>query len=150
MYAAIENFQRLTHEFQDAIALFTDRERNLAPEGEWSAAYIVHHVSDCELHFAARYLFILGSDNPAMPFFDEERYPAALNYESRSVVKSLASISGVRTMILDILSEISPESWKRSTTAEDGTVYTLEQLVNKAEDHLIAHTQQLLSLRKKI
>ena len=46
MHSAIENYQRRTTEFLDALALFPDRLRTTAPEGQWSAAFIVHHVSD--------------------------------------------------------------------------------------------------------
>ncbi len=150
MSSVLENFQKHTAEFLDAVALFADRERSLAPEGEWSASYIVHHTSDCELHFATRYLFILGSENPAMAFFDEDRYPEALHYEKRSVAKSLASIVGLRAMVLEILSAISDEAWSRRTTAEDGTQYSLGDLVARADEHLVAHTEQLIALKSQI
>lgn len=150
MSSLLENFQKSTSEFLDAVALFADRERTLAPQGEWSAAYIVHHTSDCELHFATRYLFILGSENPAMPFFEEDRYPEALHYEERTVAKSLASIVGLRAMVLEILSVISEDAWLRTTTAEDGTKYSLSDLVQKAGEHIAAHTEQLISLKAQI
>jgi hypothetical protein len=41
----LENFQKNTADFLDALALFPDRARTIAPAGEWSAAYIVHHRS---------------------------------------------------------------------------------------------------------
>ncbi|MEY4469476.1 MAG: hypothetical protein RLZZ87_800, partial [Actinomycetota bacterium] len=87
MNKALENFQKHTTEFLDALALIPDRARNTAPAGEWSAAYIVHHIADGEIHFAGRYLLALGSDNPTMFFFDEERYPEMLGYEKRSINK---------------------------------------------------------------
>ena len=150
MSQAIENFQKRTTEFLDALALIPDRLRNSAPEGEWSAAFIVHHVSDAELHFAARYLSTLASDNPTMVYFDEELYPDALDYEKRNISKSLASISGVRAMVLDVLSHIDESALQRITTSEDGKVRTLGDLLELADGHMASHTEQLKELHSKI
>jgi hypothetical protein len=150
MNTALDNFQKNTADFLDALALFPDRARTIAPEGEWSAAYIVHHVADGELHFAARYLHTLGSDNPLMIYFEEERYPAALNYEKRTVAKSLASIAGIRAMVLEVLSSQSDDSWSRTTTTVDGEIFTLAELVAKAGAHLVSHTDQLKALAAQI
>jgi hypothetical protein len=150
MNKALENFQKNTADFLDALALFPDRARTIAPEGEWSAAFIVHHVADGELHFAARYLHILGSDNPTMIYFEEERYPSALRYDLRSISKSLASIAGIRAMILEVLSKVDEGAWSRTTTSEDGDTFTLAQLVEKANSHLMSHTEQLKALHSQI
>ena len=150
MHAALENFQKLTNEFLDAVALFPDRDRNTAPEGEWSAAFVIHHVADAELHFAARYWHILGSDNPVMPYFDEDNYPGALKYEQRTVSKSLAAIVGVRSMVLEVLSETDENSWSRSTSALDGAVFTLRDLLGKADSHMASHIDQLKDLHAQI
>jgi hypothetical protein len=107
-------------------------------------------VADGELHFAARYLHTLGSDNPTMVFFEEERYPEALFYAKRSVAKSLASIVGIRGMVFEALNEVADKDWNRITTATNGEVFTLAQLVEKANAHLRAHTDQLRALATAI
>jgi hypothetical protein len=150
MSSPIENFAQATTDFLDALALIPGNKRAIAPENEWSAAYVVHHVADGELHFAARYLHTLGSDNPTMVFFEEERYPEALFYAKRSVAKSLASIVGIRGMVLEVLTEVAGEDWDRITTATNGDVFSLAQLVEKANGHLRAHTEQLRALAAAI
>jgi len=150
MSSPIENFAQATTDFLDALALIPGNKRAIAPENEWSAAYVVHHVADGELHFAARYLHTLGSDNPTMVFFEEERYPEALFYAKRSVAKSLASIVGIRGMVLEVLTEVAGEDWNRITTATNGDVFSLAQLVAKADGHLRAHTEQLRALATAI
>ena len=150
MHKSIENYQERTNDFLDALALFPDRQRAIAPEGEWSAAFIVHHVADAELHFAARYWHILGSDNPGMAYFDEENYPAALKYANRSLTKSLAAIVGVRSMVLEVLSDVEDAAWGRITTAPDGAVFSLEDLLTKADSHMKAHTEQLIALHAQL
>lgn len=150
MHSAIENFQKRSSELLDVIALFPDRSRSVSIDGEWSAAFVIHHVADGELHFAARYLHTLGSDNPTMVYFEEERYPDALHYSERTVAKSLASIAGIRAMVFEVLSTIGAEAWTRTTTTLDGKVFTLEQLVRTADDHLSSHVDQLRELHSKI
>ncbi len=150
MNKARENFQRHTTEFLDALALIPDRARNTAPEGEWSAAYIVHHIADGEIHFAGRYLLALGSDNPTMFFFDEERYPEMLGYEKRTINKSLAAIVGIRATILESLSLIDEQHWSRTMVREDGVTVTLEELVAQADGHIVGHIEQLKTLASQI
>jgi hypothetical protein len=150
MNKALENFQKHTTEFLDALALIPDRARNTAPAGEWSAAYIVHHIADGEIHFAGRYLLALGSDNPTMFFFDEERYPEMLGYEKRSINKSLAAIVGIRATILETLSLIDDQHWARTMVREDGVTVTLEDLVLQADGHITGHIEQLKALAAQI
>ncbi|MEN9412549.1 MAG: putative metal-dependent hydrolase YfiT [Actinomycetota bacterium] len=150
MNKALENFQKHTTEFLDALALIPDRARNTAPAGEWSAAYIVHHIADGEIHFAGRYLLALGSDNPTMFFFDEERYPEMLGYEKRSINKSLAAIVGIRATILETLSLIEDQHWARTMVREDGVTVTLEDLVIQADGHITGHIEQLKALAAQI
>jgi hypothetical protein len=85
-----------------------------------------------------------------MVFFEEERYPEALFYAKRSVAKSLASIVGIRGMVLEVLTEVAGEDWNRITTATNGDVFSLAQLVAKADGHLRAHTEQLRALAAAI
>jgi hypothetical protein len=146
MSKVLDSYQKRTTEFLDALALIPDRARNSAPEGEWSAAFIVHHIADGEIHFAGRYLLALGSDNPTMFFFDEERYPEMLGYEKRSINKSLAAIVGIRAAMLETLSLIDEKHWSRTMVREDGVTVTLEDLVLQADGHLAGHIEQLKAL----
>jgi hypothetical protein len=85
-----------------------------------------------------------------MVYFDEELYPDALKYEKRNITKSLASISGVRAMVFDVLAHLDSGALDRITTAEDGKVRTLGELLALADDHMAAHTQQLIDLAARI
>ena len=150
MHTALESYQKQTADFLDAVALFPDRLRTTSVEGEWSAAFVIHHVADGELHFAARYLHTLGSDNPMMVYFEEERYPDALHYDKRTVAKSLAAIAGIRAMVFEILSIVDDAAWQRITTTIDGKSYTLEDLVTTAGGHIVSHTAQLTELHAQL
>ena len=146
MREELAQFQQHTTDFLDALALIPDRNRNEAPEGEWSAAFIVHHTADVEVHFSARYLLTLGADNPPLIFFDEEQYPNRLKYAKRSLNKSLAAIVGIRAMIGETLELLDETEWERTMTHGEGKSATLARLVAKADGHIVAHTEQLRSL----
>ena len=146
MKEQIELFNKHTAEFLDALALIPDRKRNEAPEGEWSAAFIVHHTADIEIHFSARYLLALGADNPELIFFDENLYPERLKYAKRSLNKSLASIVGIRAMMGETLSLLDEAEWDRTMNHSGGKTATLKRLVEKADSHIVAHTEQLREL----
>ena len=146
MHKALEDFQQHTNEFLDALALFPERSRYTAPDGEWSAAYIVHHLSDGETHFAGRFLLTLGADNPPLVLFNEEWYPEVLHYEKRTLNKSLAAIVGIRSMILETLSLVDEKHWVRTMQREDGSQSTLADLVRQGDGHLTGHIDQLRKL----
>lgn len=150
MTSALEEYGQLTTEFLDTLALIPGNKRNIAPAGEWSTAFVVHHMADGELHFAARYFFTVGSDNPPMILFDEDRYPEALHYEKRSIAKSMAAIAGIRAMVHEVLVALDSEAWERTTTSPEGESYTLKELVEKANSHMKAHTEQLRELSMTI
>ena len=150
MNEQLELYNKHTAEFLDALALIPDRKRQEAPEGEWSAAFIVHHTADVEIHFAARYLLTLGADNPQLIFFDENLYPDRLKYAKRTLSKSLASIVGMRAMMGETLSLLEEADWDRTMTHSGGKQATLTRLVEKADSHIVAHTEQLRTLATQI
>ena len=112
--------------------------------GEWSPAYVIHHVADGEMHFAIRYFNSLTIDSPQIINFNEDLYPAVLNYQGRDWRNSLALIESIANLVVAALAGISTQQWaSKSIHPELGEV-TLELLISKACSHTLAHTQQLL------
>lgn len=146
MKSQMELFHKHTSDFLDALALIPDNKRKIAPQDEWSAAFITHHTAEVEVHFAGRYLLILGAENPPLIFFDENLYPERLNYAGRTVSKSLAAIVGIRSMIGETLEQLASEDWERTMTHSEGKTVTLARLAEKADGHIVSHTEQLRAL----
>ena len=69
-----------------------------AKDGEWSAAFVIHHIADAEIQFGVRYANALCEDNPAIVPFDEEKFPTGLQYGQRSVAVSLDSLAASHAM----------------------------------------------------
>jgi len=139
----LERFTAHGKDFLDALAMVPESHRNTAVAGGWSAAYVVHHMADADLHFTSRYLHAIGDINPNIVPFDEEAYPERVNYAMRKVKTSLAAIVGIRALASEILANATDADWnKRSMHPELGEV-TLAQLFEKADNHIVSHTQQL-------
>lgn len=112
-------------------------------EGGWSAAYVVHHMADGELHFASRYLHAIGDESPSIQPFDEEAYPERVNYAKRRLKTSLAALVGIRTMVSEILNNATDADWDKISQHPELGPVTLSELFEKADSHIVGHTQQL-------
>jgi hypothetical protein len=116
---------------------------NTAKEGEWSPAFVIHHVADAEVQFGVRYANALAEDNPQVIPFDEEKFPSALQYQNRSVEASLNAMTALHAMNYEILKNATDADWQRvSTHPQRGTV-TLFDLVSLGTDHTAGHVTQL-------
>jgi len=111
--------------------------------GEWSAAFVIHHMADAEAHFATRYLHILGEPKPAIALFDEDAYPAALHYDLRSVSASLAVFTGLHAMVEDVLGNLTADQWSRTGVHPVKGELTVAGLLEVAAGHLEGHLGQL-------
>lgn len=139
----LERFAAHGKEFQDVLSTIPEAHRYTMVEGGWSAAYVVHHMADGELHFASRYLHAIGDDSPIIQPFDEEAYPERVNYAKRKLKTSLAALVGIRTMVAEILANATDADWDKVSNHPELGPVTLSELFEKADSHIVGHTQQL-------
>ena len=118
--------------------------------GEWSAAFVLHHMCDGELHFATRYLNNLAEESPNIFPFNENIYPDRLSYSKRDAQASLTAIEGIQIVTANILSTIPEGDWSRTSVHEKRGLLTLTQLVETASGHSKAHAGQLAELIKAL
>ena len=102
-------------------------------DGEWSPAFVMHHVADAEMHFAIRYFNALTIDSP----------PIILNYAGRDWSNSLSIIESIGNLVRVALSPISSQQWERLSIHPEAGEVTISFLMGKARSHLAAHTEQL-------
>ena len=112
-------------------------------EGEWSAAFVIHHIADAEIQFGVRYANALCEDNPTIVPFDEEKFPTGLQYNNRSVAVSLNSLAASHAMNYEILKNASDADWSRISTHPQRGAVTLLQLVTLSANHIEGHIDQL-------
>ena len=115
----------------------------VSKEGEWSAAYVIHHMADADMHFATRFLHILTFDKPAIVPFDEDVYPDRLKYASRDAHDSFASIIGLHKVITNILSLVDSADWNRVGIHSEKGEVTLTEVLTLASNHTQSHVGQL-------
>ena len=111
--------------------------------GEWSPAYVIHHLADSDAHFLVRFLNVLTVDSPAIVPFDEERFPAALRYEGRSVSKSLAAIEASCNQLVDILQQINESDWNRTGIHAERGELSMTEILQVTTNHRTSHIDQL-------
>jgi hypothetical protein len=137
-YLAIgEDFTNFVKSVDDAVL------NKPGKDGEWSAAFAIHHLADFELHFATRILVVLTETNPNIYSHSEESYASKLNYDKRDVRKSVASISALRQQIGQILSLISDDKWDNPAVHSENGAIKLSDIVNSANKHAKNHLQQV-------
>ena len=139
----LDRFQAHGKEFLDVLSTIPEAHRYTTVDGGWSAAYVVHHMADAELHFASRYLHAIGDVTPNVVPFDEEAYPERVQYALRIVKTSLAALVGIRTMAAEILANATDADWKKVSKHPELGAVTLSELFEKADGHIVSHTQQL-------
>jgi hypothetical protein len=116
---------------------------NQSKDGEWSAAFVIHHIADAEIQFGVRYANALCEDNPTIVPFDEEKFPIGLQYDKRSVAVSLQSLAASHSMNYEILKNASDADWDRVSTHPQRGAVTLLQLVTLSANHIESHIAQL-------
>jgi hypothetical protein len=112
-------------------------------DGEWSAAFVIHHIADAEIQFGVRYANALCEDNPTIVPFDEDKFPVGLQYGKRSVAVSLQSLAASHAMNYEILKNASEADWSRISTHPERGAVTLLQLVTLSANHIAGHIDQL-------
>lgn len=116
---------------------------NQSKDGDWSAAFVIHHIADAEIQFGVRYANALCEDNPTITPFDEEKFPGGLQYNKRSVDISLQSLAATNALNYEILKNASDADWQRISTHPQRGAVTLLQLVTLSANHIESHIAQL-------
>ena len=111
--------------------------------GEWSAAYVLHHMCDGEMHFATRYITNLAEATPSIVPFNEDVYPDRLQYEKRDPLASLAAIEAIQFALANILGTIPESDWSRTSMHPESGLMTLAELFAMDTRHSKSHAGQL-------
>ncbi len=140
----LAEFVKNGKEFISLAKSISSQDMNKTPvAGEWSAAFVLHHMCDGEMHFATRYLNNLAETSPNIFPFNEDIYPDRLNYAKRDAFASLAAIGGISIANANILSAIPESDWSRTSVHQERGIMTLAQLVELASGHSKSHAGQL-------
>jgi hypothetical protein len=139
----LEKYHSSAISFVDEGAKISAEGLKKSKDGEWSAAFVIHHIADAEIQFGVRYANALCEENPTIVPFDEEKFPTGLQYEKRSVDVSLQSLAASHAMNYEILKNASAADWDRVSTHPQRGAVSLLQLVTLSANHIAGHIEQL-------
>ena len=151
MSDSIKSSQDLLAEFIKNGKEFISIAKSIAPQdlekapiaGEWSAAYVLHHMCDGEMHFATRYITNLAETTPNIVPFNEDVYSDRLQYAKRDALASLAAIEGIQLAVANILAAIPESDWSRTSMHPESGLLTLKDLFAMDTRHSKSHAGQL-------
>lgn len=158
MSEQIERYLAGIEAVREAIRGLTPQELRTRPAGEgpaareagaWSPLEVVCHLADSEALFAERMKRVLAEDRPPLPFADPAAYMAALACHERDVDEELACIAAARRQMARILAAQPADAWQRVGVHSRQGDQTLEQLLQKAVDHLEHHVRFLWKKRRQ-
>ena len=142
--ALLEQFEAATRDFVAAAKAIPEEELHHSPSsGEWSPAYVIHHLADSDAYFLTRFLNALSVENATIVPFDEEIFPTALRYAGRSVEVSIASIEASSAHAIDILKQITDSEWVRTGVHPARGEMSLSDLLALTLNHRTEHLDQL-------
>lgn len=116
--------------------------------GAWSALEVICHLADSETLFADRMKRVLIEERPSFAFSDPARAIVALAYDRREADEELDCLAATRRQMARILRAQPPEAWGRIGLHSRQGEQTLEQLLQKAVDHLEHHVRFLHEKRR--
>jgi len=142
--ALLEQFEAATCDFVAAAKAIPEEELHHSPSsGEWSPAYVIHHLADSDAYFLTRFLNALSIENATIVPFDEEIFPTALRYAGRSVEVSIAAIEASIAHAIDILKQITDSEWVRTGVHPARGEMSLSDILALTLNHRTEHLDQL-------
>lgn len=115
--------------------------------GKWSAAEIIHHLSDSETISASRIRRIIAEAYPVLPNYDQDEYAKALRYNERDPMPALENFRAVRAVTTQLLRTLTEEEWVRQGWHTEAGLFSAERWLRTYAIHAHAHAEQIDRLR---
>ncbi len=115
--------------------------------GKWSAAEIVHHLSDSEATAGIRIRRLVAEPNPVIYGYDQEEYARALRYNERDIAPSLENFRAVRESTTQLLRTMTDADWQRQGWHTEHGAYGAETWLGIYATHAHNHAAQIRRLR---
>ena len=118
--------------------------------GKWSAAEIVHHLSDSETISGVRLRRLLSEDRPLIQGYDQDVYAARLNYNNREIGPALDLFRSTRACTAQLFDSMSDEDWRREGTHSESGSYSADAWLKIYAAHAHNHAAQIQRLREAL
>ena len=119
-------------------------------EGKWSAAEIIHHLSDSETTSGLRLRRLLSEDHPSIQGYDQDLYAASLNYNDREIGPALDLFRSTRACTAQLFDFMGDEDWRRAGTHSQSGPYSAEDWLKIYAAHAHNHAAQIQRLKQAV
>ena len=117
---------------------------------KWTAAEIVHHLSDSETISGIRLRRLIAETRPVIHGYDQEHYARALLYNERDIAPSLENFRAVRAATAQVLQLMREDDWHRQGWHTESGLYTPEHWLAIYAIHAHDHAAQIRRLREAL
>jgi len=118
--------------------------------GKWSAAEIVHHLSDSEGISAIRVRRLIAEKHAVIHGYDQDEYARALRYNDRDITPALEHFRAVRAATVPFLRTLGDDDWTRAGWHTESGAYTPETWLRIYAAHAHGHAEQIRRLREAL
>ncbi|QDT56340.1 Putative metal-dependent hydrolase YfiT [Caulifigura coniformis] len=127
-------------QLQDSVARLTDEQRRSHPvAGKWSIHEVVCHLADFEPIMTDRMTRVIALEKPDLLGADESLFAKSLAYDARDFDEQLRLIAVLRSHTARILKATPEAAFGRIGVHSEAGPLTLEQLIQRATNHLPHH-----------
>jgi hypothetical protein len=142
--ALIKRYEEGSSKLRDAFAKVPREAWKWRPEpGKWSVYEIVCHAADSEMVAATRIRFLVASEKPALPAYDQDRWAQVLDYHESRVELALAAVDVMRAHTAGLLRRLPESAWASEGTHSESGRYTAEDWLASYAEHLEKHSRQI-------
>lgn len=119
--------------------------------GGWNIIQVVHHIADSHMNAYVRLKLTLTEDKPVIKPYEEQLWAELPDVTEVPLNVSITLAHALHRRWTSVLSQMKDEDWLREYYHPGDKIYVpLWQMTNMYHWHGKHHTQQILSLRKRM
>jgi len=158
MSERIMKFQKLIDDYAAGPQLLREAVKGMSRDqlvarplaGKWSTLEVVCHIADFEIVGADRIKRVIAEDKPTLPDGDEKLFAARLVYHDRDLEEELQTICSIRAQVARILRTLRDDDFVRIGNHTAAGPLTLQQLVERAANHVPHHVKFIAQKRQAL
>jgi uncharacterized damage-inducible protein DinB len=118
-------------------------------DGAWSLKEVCGHLRDDSEVWRRRLSMMIKETDPVLPAYDQEALVREGAYQDADIAAVLSDFKRLRLEIVDLLSGLAPEGWKRTGQHPDWGRMTIGQGMGMMIRHTEGHLEQVRELKEK-
>ena len=123
--------------------------RRRPAEGDWSLKEVCGHLRDDSEVWRRRLNLMITETDPVLPSYDQEALVREGQYQDADIGTVLADFKRLRLEMVELLSGLEPEGWKRTGQHPNWGRVRVRQGIAMMIRHTEEHLEQVRELRAK-